>query len=91
VPLKVNGTVVPYSIVIPMLMFIFWLGGLSVTVFANEDHQEKHEEQPGHTETMTDLAAVKADLKNVKESVERIERQQTEDKNEILRAIREEQ
>lgn len=86
--MKVNGLTIPLAFVIPALLFTFWLGGLSITVFANDEEQEKHEEQPGHTQTLTDMATVKANVEAVQKSIDRLELQRKEDKDEILEAIR---
>jgi len=87
--MQINGMKIPIALIASILIGGIWLGTLNATVTSNEQHQNEHEQSPAHDKTIADIATFKADLKNVKESITRIEAQQKEDKEEILEAIRE--
>lgn len=85
--MKINGTTIPTVFIIPAIMFVFWLGGLSYTVSGLADEQS---EQENKVEIATiNVATIKTDMSNIKDTLVRLEKQQREDKKEILDAIRE--
>ena len=93
--MQVNGLKLPWPILVGVLTFTFWLGGLSITVIALGDDQTKHEAIPAHAEAALATNTVQADVKhNTKEidkinkKLDAIEEQMAEDKDEILEAIR---
>lgn len=84
-------------LIVPVIVFIFWLGGVTQDVNALADDVKEHEAQAAHTETTIDVATIKADVANMKETIDDVKaeqaaqrRQAAEDKEEILKAIREE-
>ena len=93
--MTVSGTKVPITVLIGILTFTFWLGGLSMIVKAQEDNQKAHEAEPAHAEAALATNTVQADVKHNKEEIgeikkklDEIEEQMTKDKDEILDAIR---
>ena len=100
---QVNGSKFAWSQVIPVLMFTFWLGGLSLTVAVNADDQKEHSSLPAHgaaalaTNTIEsnvehnkeELEEVKVEVAKVNEKLDELEKQMATDKDEIIRAIRE--
>jgi len=93
---NINGTKLPWSAVVSLLIFTFWLGGLSLTVVSNAEDQKTHEKAPAHVEAALATNTVQADVKHNKEEIgeikkklDHIEEQMAEDKDEILKAIRE--
>ena len=94
---NINGTKLPWSAVVSVLVFTFWLGGLSLTVVSNAEDQKIHEKAPAHAEAALATNTVQADVRHNKEEIgeikkklDEIEEQMEEDKDEILKAIREE-
>ena len=93
--MQVNGTTFPSWAVIPTIMFIFWLGGLSITVASIAKAQETHEAKPAHAASIEDVATIKANVAHNKAAIEEIkrkledqQRKAEQDKQEILEAIR---
>ena len=98
----INETKVPIAVLIGILTFTFWLGGLSFKVYAQETTQKAHAAEPAHAEAALATNTIQADVKHnveeiaeVKEEVikvnnklDKLEEQMAEDKNEILDAIR---
>ena len=91
----INGTKLPWPVILGVLTFTFWLGGLSITVLAQGDTQSQHEAQPAHAEAALATNTVQADVKHnkqeiaaIKRQLEKIETNMEEDKDEILEAIR---
>jgi len=94
---NINGTKLPWSAVISVLVFTFWLGGLSLTVVSNAQDQEAHEKAPAHTEAALATNTIQADVRHnveeigeIKKKLDDIEEQMAKDKDEILDAIRNE-
>ena len=93
--MTVNGTKLPIAILVPVLIFTFWLGGLSLTVASSADELKNHADKPAHEEAALATNTVQADVRHnkeeiaeIKETLKHIEAQMTEDKDEILEAIR---
>ena len=93
--MEINGTKMSWSVLISILIFTFWLGGLSYTVFANADDLIKHVEEPAHVEAALATNTLQADVQHNSEAIakvdkklEKMEEQMAQDKNEILDAIR---
>ena len=91
----INETKIPIAVMIGILTFTFWLGGLSMIVKAQEENQKAHEAEPAHAEAALATNTVQVDVKhNVEEigkinkKLDKIEEQMSEDKDEILKAIR---
>ena len=91
-----NGYKLPWPVLLGVLTFTFWLGGLSITVYGQGDNLKEHEAIPAHVEAALATNTVQADVKhNTKEidkinkKLDDIEVQMEEDKDEILDAIRE--
>ena len=99
----INGTKLPWAAVVSVLIFTFWLGGLSLTVVSNADDQKEHQALAAHAEAALATNTVQADVKHNKEEIQEIKEevaaankkldevvtQMAEDKAEILDAIRE--
>lgn len=92
----VNGTKLPVALFIPILIFTFWLGGLSWTVVSNAENLKEHAAKPAHEEAALMTNTVQADVRHnkeeiqeVKEALKEMKRQMSKDKEEILNAIRE--
>jgi septal ring factor EnvC (AmiA/AmiB activator) len=100
----INGSKLPWSAAISVLVFTFWLGGLSLSVVSNAESQKEHEQLAAHAEAALATNTVQADVKHNKEEIEEIkkqvvkandkldavERQMAKDKADILKAIRDE-
>jgi hypothetical protein len=78
-------------------MFTFWLGTLSLMVSSNAEDQKEHESLAAHTEAGIATAKIQSDVEHNKEAIEEvkedlkdIKEQMSKDKDEILKAIREE-
>ena len=84
--MKINGTTIPTAFIIPAIMFVFWLGGLSFTVYANAESQ-KESEQKVDAATIK-VATIQTDVENIKDTLVRLEAQQREDMKDILAAIK---
>lgn len=92
---NINGTKLPWSAVISVLIFTFWLGGLSLTVVSNAEDQKDHAEAPAHAEAALATNTIQADVRHnveeigeIKKKLDDIEKQMAKDKGEILDAIR---
>lgn len=72
--IQMNGFKFPTFLIIPALVFTFWLGGLSLQVAAQDEAQDAHEKKPSHDATVADVATIKADVKHNKEAVEKVEK-----------------
>ena len=82
-PLKINGTTVPWGFVASAIMAIFWLSGLSFQVVANGDQLRTHvpEDQAQTAEIKERLASIEAYQEATKEDVNEIkEEQKSQDK-----------
>lgn len=99
---NIDGMKLPWGVMLAVLTFTFWLGGLSIAFNAMADDQKAHEAEPAHAEAALATNTIQADVKHnveeiaeVKEEVikvnnklDKLEEQMAEDKNEILDAIR---
>ena len=92
----VSGIKLPIAALLGILTFTFWLGGLSLAVTGMAEDQKAHEEEPAHAEAALATNTVQADVRHnkeeiaeIKEKLDDIEEQMAEDKDEILKAIRE--
>ena len=84
--MKINGTHIPTVFIIPAIMFVFWLGGLSFTVYANDEAQKLSEQKV--EQATLNVATMQRDIENIKATLIRREQQERQDKQEILAAIR---
>jgi cell division protein FtsB len=92
----INGTKLPLPVLLGILTFTFWLGGLSINVVAQNEDIKEHIKTPAHAEAALATNTVQADVKHnkeeiaeIKQKLDDIEEQMAEDKDEILDAIRE--
>ena len=84
-PLKVNGATIPYSLLIPVAIFIAWLGGLSYQVNANAEELDKK------ADTSERLAKIEVVQEYTKKEVKEIKEEQMEQGkkiDEILEAVK---
>ena len=93
--MTINGTKLPWPAIVSVLVFTFWLGGLSLTVASNGEDQDEHEKLSAHAEAALATNTVQADVRHNKEEIgeikkqlDKMEEQMIEDKDEILEAIR---
>jgi len=93
----INGTKLPWAVVIAMLAVVISVAGSLVRGEVTAEALAKHEKTPAHAEAALATNTVQADVKHNKEEIEKInkkldkiEEQMAEDKDEILDAIREE-
>jgi len=91
----INGTKLPWAVLLGILTFTFWLGGLSISVIAQGQDQAAHEAEPAHAEAALATNTVQADVKHntqeiekINKKLDKIEEQMAEDKEDILDAIR---
>jgi cell division protein FtsB len=91
-----NGYKIPWALILAVLTFTFWLGGLSLSVNSMAQDQKEHEAEPAHVEAALATNTVQADVRHnreeiaeIKEKLNEIEQNMEEDKDEILEAIRE--
>jgi len=77
-PLKINGTTIPWAFVTSTVIAIFWLSGLSFQVAANGDQLAAHvpEDQAQTTEIRERLAKIEAHQEATKEDVDEIKSEQ---------------
>ena len=92
---NIDGMKLPWGVMLAVLTFTFWLGGLSIAFNAMADDQKAHEAEPAHAEAALATNTVQADVKHnreeiaeIKKQLNEIEEQMSEDKDEILDAIR---
>lgn len=85
----------PQFVVIPTLVFAFWLGGLSIQVAALASTQNKHADQPAHTTTIQDVATIKTSVQYNARTIAEIKAEQDRQREasalntqKILEAIR---
>ena len=86
--MKINGSTISPALLVPAIVFVFWLGGLSITVAndtADQNAIEKKVEQ-----TALDVAAIKQDIEHNKETLDRLEKSIEKNQDAILKAIRDE-
>jgi hypothetical protein len=91
-----NGYKIPWALILAVLTFTFWLGGLSLSVNSMAQDQKEHENLAAHAEAALATNTVQADVRHNKEEIAEIKQKLTdiqkkmeEDKDEILEAIRE--
>jgi predicted nuclease with TOPRIM domain len=93
-PLKINGTTIPWSLVTSAVIAIFWLSGLSFQVAANGESLKTHvpEDQAQTAEIRERLAKIEAHQEATKEDVDEIKSEQKDQSDKldrILEAVRE--
>jgi len=95
--MQINGTTIPTYLVIPILIFTFWLGGLSMSHQSLADDQKEHQEKRAHDDAVEDITSMKSDLKHNKEAIDKLDKKLGEleekidnNQKELLEALREE-
>jgi len=98
----INGTKLPLPVLLGILTFTFWLGGLSITVVAQGDGLKAHASTPAHAEAALATNTIQSDVRHNKEEIAEVKKdvadantklddlkeQVAQDKAEILEAIR---
>jgi len=72
-PLQVNGTSVPWTVVTSAVIAIFWMAGLSYQVNANGEDIKKQATTPARlTSLETDRENTKEDIREIKEAINKV-------------------
>ncbi len=72
-PLKINGTTVPWSAVTSVVVAIVWLAGLSFQVNANAEKLEKQATTSERLVSLeTDRESTKEDIREIKEAIKEV-------------------
>lgn len=83
--MRINGTALATVLIVPSILAILSIGSLYNKVYANEKEQDKQEQEI--RQATIDVATIQTDMKNVKETLIRLENQSRIDKKELLDAI----
>ena len=88
-PLKINGTTVPYSFVTSAVIGIVWLAGLSFQVNANNDQISTHvpADTAAKTEIKERLAKIETRLDGQKEDTDEIKDEQKSQSDKLDRIL----
>jgi len=84
-PLKINGTTVPWAFITSTIVAIFWLSGLSFQVAANGDQLKTHvpDDQAQTTEIKERLAKIEAHQESAKEDRGEIKTEQKDQSDKL--------
>ena len=88
-PIKVNGTTVPWAFVTSVVVAIFWLSGLSFQVAANGDQIAVHvpSDTAAKTEIKERLAKIETRLDGQKEDTDEIKDEQKSQSDKLDRIL----
>jgi len=78
VGLRVNGSEIPWSVLTSFVIFVFWLGGLSFQVAAQDRKIDSHEERPSHSIAAIEVSELKSSVKYNQKTIEEIKENQKE-------------
>lgn len=98
--MMINGNTVPWAVASSVLVFTFWLGGLSYNVIANANDIDDHKKKPAHEQAAQTDATMAANVAHNKEVINKLDKKIDKEvdelkaeieksREEILRAIRE--
>ena len=87
--LKINGTTIPNFVVIPTILGLFWFGGLSYQVNANDTEIKKQAKTPVRLALIEQtLESQEKAFDELKDEVKDAAKEQAEAMKELLKAVK---